>query len=212
MVLRQMGTVPLEMHGGTVPTVRHRRCSLPLRRQRRAMPRRRRIVESHSVQHVVNRGNARHQLFRDHDDYEEFVSLLATAAETVPVPLLAYCLMPNHWHLVLRPPTSAALSAYMRWLTSTHVRRTHLRRGTRGLGHLYQGRYYNVVVSGELHFLSVCRYVESNALRAGLVERAELWPFSSLSRTTTRDGRSLLSEWPSPRPDGWLEMVNLKRR
>ena len=87
-----------------------------------------------------------------------------------------------------------------------------MRRGTRGLGHLYQGRYYNVVVSGDLHFLSVCRYVESNALRAGLVERAELWPYSSLSRTTTRDGRSFLSEWPAPRPDGWLEMVNVKRR
>ena len=176
------------------------------------MPRRRRLVESHSVQHVVNRGNARQQLFRDREDYEDFVSLLATAAEVVPVPLLAYCLMPNHWHLVLWPSTSAALSAYMHWLTSTHVRRTHTRRGTRGLGHLYQGRYYSVGVSGESHFLSVCRYVESNALRAGLVERAELWPYSSLSRATTRDGRAFLSEWPVPRPEGWLEIANVKRR
>jgi REP-associated tyrosine transposase len=176
------------------------------------MPRRGRIVESNSVQHVVNRGNARHQLFRDHEDYEDFISLLAMAGETVPVRLLAYCLMPNHWHLVLWPPTPAALSAYMRWLTSTHVRRTHLRRGTQGLGHLYQGRYYNVVVNGEAQFLSVCRYVESNALRARLVDRAELWPYCSLSRTATRDGRPFLSQWPSPRPDGWLEIVNVKPR
>lgn len=176
------------------------------------MPRTGRIVEPYSVQHVVNRGNARHQLFRDHEDYEEFISLLCMASEIVPIPLFAYCLMPNHWHLVLRPPTPEALSGYMQWLTGTHVRRTHVQRGSRGLGHLYQGRYYNVVVRGERQFLSVCRYVESNALRGGLVERAERWPYCSLSRTTTREGRPLLSDWPSPRPEGWTELVNTRRR
>jgi putative transposase len=177
-----------------------------------ALPRGRRIVESYSVQHVVNRGNARHTLFRDHEDYEEFISLLGMAASRVPVPLLAYCLMPNHWHLVLWPSTSTALFAYMHWLTSTHVRRTHQRRGSKGLGHLYQGRYHNVAVRGESQFFTLCRYVESNALRAGLVDRAELWPYCSLSRNATREGQPLVSAWPLERPKDWLEIVNTKRR
>jgi putative transposase len=172
------------------------------------MPRGRRIIESGSVQHIVNRGNARQELFRNPEDYEEFISLMGMAAERAPLPLLAYCLMPNHWHLVLWPSTSMALSAYMHWLTSTHVQRTHKRRGTTGLGHLYQGRYHNVVVKGEGQFLMLCRYVESNALRAGLVERAEMWPYSSLSRITTREGKPLLSDWPLARPENWLEIVN----
>jgi putative transposase len=96
----------------------------------------------------------------------------------------------------------------MHWLTSTHVRRTHSRWETTGLGHIYQERYRTVVVKGEGQFLTLCRYVESNALTAGLVERAELWPYSSLSRQVSPEGRGLLSTWPVARPDNWLAIVN----
>ena len=172
------------------------------------MPRRRRIVEPFSVQHVINRGNARQAVFRDPEDYEEFICLLGHAVERFDVSLLAYCLMPNHWHLVVCPATSHALFACMHWLTSTHVRRTHMRRGTTGLGHIYQERYRNVIVQDESQFLILCRYVEGNALNAGLVERAELWPYCSLSRKSTRDGGQLLARWPVPRPDNWLAILN----
>jgi putative transposase len=157
---------------------------------------------------VINRGNARQQVFRDPEDYEEFVGLLGLAARRVDVPLLAYCLMPNHWHLVLWPARSRDLSCYMHWLTSTHVRRTHMRRGTRGLGHIYQERYRTVPVKGESQFLMLCRYVERNPLAAGLVDRAELWPYCSLSCRMTQEGHRLLSQWPVARPENWLALVN----
>jgi putative transposase len=175
------------------------------------MPRTRRLLEPGCIQHVVNRGNAREKIFRDRDDYEEFIGLLVRAREHSPVPLLAFCLMPNHWHLVLWPDRPAALSAYMHWLTSTHVLRVHRRRGTKGMGHIYQERYRAVHVQSAGQFLVLCRYVEANALSAGLVKRAENWPYSSLSRTATREGLDLLSPWPIARPADWVEHVNGNR-
>jgi putative transposase len=175
------------------------------------MPRIRRIIEPCRIHHVVNRGNARQKIFHDRDEYEDFIGLLARAGDHSRVPLLAFCLMPNHWHLVLWPTMPKALSAYMHWLTSTHVLRLHRRRGTKGHGHIYQERFRTVAVAEESQFLVLCRYVEGNALAAGLVRRAEDWPYSSLSRTKTPDGRQLLSPWPLPRPADWLAYVNANR-
>jgi len=73
----------------------------------------------------MNRGNARQRIFDDRDDYEDFIELLAKAGDHSRVPLLAFCLMPNHWHLVLWPTSAKSLSSYMHWLTSTHVLRLH---------------------------------------------------------------------------------------
>src|SRR5208283_892381 len=88
------------------------------------MPRIARVAAGGMVQHVLNRGNGRMRLFQKPADYAAFVDLLADAAERVPgVRLLGYCLMPNHWHLVLWPRKEGELSAYMRWLSNTHVRR-----------------------------------------------------------------------------------------
>lgn len=167
-----------------------------------------RIIPPSSVQHVINRGNRRQGVFRDPEDYEDFICLLGRAADQAPMRLLAYCLMPNHWHLVLWPTTSRALSAYMHWLTSTHVRHLHHRRGTTGEGHIYQERYRNVTVGNDGQLLTLCRYVEANARTAGLVGRAEDWPYSSLSRPMTLDGRCLLAPWPVTRPENWLALVN----
>jgi putative transposase len=156
----------------------------------------------------MNRGNARRRIFDDREDYEEFIELLAKAGDHSRVPLLAFCLMPNHWHLVLWPTTMKSLSAYMHWLTSTHVLRLHRRRGTKGQGHIYQERYRHVAVTTDAQFLVLCRYVESNAAASYLVKRAEDWPYSSLSRDKTRSGRELLSPWPVPRPADWVAYVN----
>jgi putative transposase len=172
------------------------------------MPRTRRIVVADSVHHVFNRGNFKHDIFRRPEDYEHFLELLARAAAGRPLRLLAYCLMPNHWHLVVWPEDGIALAAYMHWLTSTHVRHVHLRNGTIGLGHIYQDRYRSVPVKDERQLLAVCRYVEANPLRAGLVGRAEHWPYSSLTRSATRSGLSLIAQWPIPRPFGWRQLVN----
>jgi putative transposase len=115
--------------------------------------------------------------------------------------------MPNHWHLVLRPWTERALIDFMRWLSITHVRRHHGHYRGRS-GHLYQGRYKSFPVQDDEYFLVLCWYVEANALRAGLVKRAELWRWSSLWQRLHDAEEPRLSDWPVDRPKDWLAIVN----
>ena len=166
----------------------------------------RRIVPGY-VQHVVNRGNRRECIFRNPEDYKGFLRLLHDAGQRFEVSLFAYCAMPNHFHLIVRPNAHRALSAYMHWLTSTHVRRIHQGYGTVGEGHIYQERYRNVTLASEIQFLNACRYVEANPLRAGLVERADQWPYSSASHDQLGP-RPRLAPWPIPKPERWTDLVN----
>ena len=130
----------------------------------------------------MNRGNARAEIFSKRGDYEAFEKVLVEAVGRSSVRLLAYCVMPNHWHLVLWPRMDGHLSAFMQWLTGTHVRRWHAHRQSFGTDHLYQGRFKSFPVETDEYFLAVCRYVERNALRAGLTRRAEDWRWGSLWR------------------------------
>jgi putative transposase len=120
--------------------------------------------------------------------------------------------MPNHWHLVLRPAKDGELAAFMQWLTLTHTRRWQEHRHCHGSGHVYQGRFKSFPVQTDRHFLTVCRYVERNALRAGLVERAEEWRWSSLwiRREGDEPQRARLGAWPVEGgvPRQWLRTVN----
>lgn len=172
------------------------------------MPRAARVAIPGSIHHVLNRGNAKRQIFHKAADYMAFANLLGEAAGRFQMRLLAYCLMPNHWHLVLWPLDGTEIPAYMHWLTSVHVRRHHRHYGSTGTGHVYQGRYKGFLVQSDRHLLTVIRYVEANPVRAGLVQRAEDWPWSSLSRMFSGEGGRLLSEWPVPRPRDWSGFVN----
>jgi putative transposase len=116
--------------------------------------------------------------------------------------------MPNHWHFLLSPTVDGELSRFMHWLTTTHARRWQTKRGLDGQGAVYQGRFKAIPVSTDNHFLRVCRYVERNALRASLVERAEDWNWSSLSRRTVAGSQIPLSTWPVARPSDWVCFVN----
>lgn len=153
-------------------------------------------------------------IFDDAGDYDAFERVLEEAAAREPgVGVLSYCLMPNHWHLVVRPTASGELSRFVRWLTLTHTQRWHAHRQTVGGGHVYQGRYKSFLIQAEGHLATVCRYVERNALRAGLVKRAEDWRWSSLHRwhAGSAQEKGLLSAWPvagGRRPRGWVERVN----
>ena len=166
--------------------------------------------------HVLNRGNERRELFEDAADYDAFVRVMAQSLEQVRVSLLSYCLMPNHWHLVLRPEANGDLGRFMQRLTVTHVRRWREHRRSVGLGHLYQGPYKSFPVQEDAHFLVLCRYVERNALRAQLagVQRAEDWRWSSLwQRLQTKLPGSAedwpqLSGWPVNAPKNWVHRVN----
>jgi len=174
------------------------------------MPRRARSAVGGLVYHVLNRANARATLFEEHGDYLAFQSVLAEAHQRVPMRTLAYTIMPNHWHLVLWPRGDGDLSEFMRWLTVTHVQRWHAHHQTSGMGHLYQGRFKSFPVQSDEHFLTLCRYVERNALRANLVQRAEHWRWCSLwlRRHGDAEARAWLSAWPVPCPKHWLRLVN----
>ncbi len=173
------------------------------------MPYRRRVGTADVVFHVLNRGVRRLQLFDRPADYRAFLKVFREAQERIPMRCLAYCLMPNHFHLVLWPRTDTELSAFMAWLTTTHSKRWHARRLSTGTGHVYQGRYKAFPVHSDIHFLRLCRYVERNALRAGLVARSEDWPWSSLAQRARHPSPICLVDWPVPRPPDWNALVQL---
>src|SRR6185369_12635151 len=143
------------------------------------MPRRPRFAQAGYVFHVLNRGAGRQTLFETDSDYDAFAALIEQAKSQVAMRVLAFCVMPTHWHLVLWPESDDALSEYMRWLTVTHTQRWRARRGTAGTGPVYQGRLQSFPVQEDDHLWAVCRYAERNALRANLCTRAELWKWIS---------------------------------
>jgi len=147
------------------------------------------------------------QIFRKPQDYRAFLDCLTQALQRYRVELLAWSVMPNHWHLVLRPRGERQLQEFMRWLTVTHVRRHHGHHD-RATGHLYQGRYKHFCVEEDSYFLTLCRYVEANPLRGRLVARAEDWPWSSLHQRLNRASEPPLADWPMDRPRGWTALVN----
>jgi putative transposase len=174
------------------------------------MPRPLRIVPGGFVYHVLNRANGRRRIFDRDEDYRAFERVLAEIQGRIPMRVLAWCLMPNHWHLVLWPARDGDLSDYMRLVTLTHTQRWHAYRATTGSGHLYQGRFKSFVVQDDTHFLTVCRYVEGNALRAKLVTRAEDWRWCSLWRAQRQQASRppRLHQWPVTRPPDWVQRVN----
>lgn len=165
------------------------------------------------VYHVLNRGVGRSKLFRKDADYAAFERILAEAWERTRTRILCYCVMPNHWHMVLWPRADGELSEFMRWLTVTHAQRWHAHHRTAGTGPIYQGRFKSFPIQDDEHLLTVCRYVERNALRANLVGRAEDWRWGSLwqRRHAKLADRAFLqapSTWPVEPPRNWLTTVN----
>jgi putative transposase len=172
------------------------------------MPRRLRVATGGLVYHVLNRAVGRATLFRKQGDYAAFEKVLRQANEFRPMRLLAFCLMPNHWHLLLWPSQDGDLSEYLRWLTVTHTQRWHAHHHTSGTGPLYQGRFKSFPVEDDDHLLTVWRYVERNALRANLVKAAEEWRWSSLWHRHQQTGVPWLCDGPLPLPERWREHVN----
>lgn len=163
------------------------------------MPRARRTAPGGYVYHVLNFGVGGKTIFNKIGDYQAFTRVLVETCGRRPgVELLAYCLMPNHWHLLLRPRRGGELSQYMRLLTLTHTQRYHAKHGTAGDGPVYHGRFKSFPIQDGGSFLTAARYVEGNALRAGLVERAEDWRWSSLHvrREGPAEVAACLADWP----------------
>jgi len=174
------------------------------------MPRRPRICPAGVCFHVLNRAVARLTLFEKPQDYSAFETVLEEAFGRVRLPIFSYCVMPNHWHFVVRPETKHQLSDFFRWLTHTHTMRWHAHYKTQGTGHLYQGRFKAFPIEEDNHLSSVLRYVERNPVRASLCRLAEDWQYGSAWRNAHGDRtcRQLLAKWPIPRPRRWREFVN----
>jgi putative transposase len=138
--------------------------------------------------HVLNRANARARIFEKDLDYEAFSRVIAETANLIPVEIFAYTVMPTHWHMVLRPTRDGDLGNFVQRLTTTH----------------FLPRF--CLISKKTG-----QYVKQNPLRAGLVQRAEDWRWSSLHARqigAAEQAEVTLSEWPVPKPIDWVSFVN----
>jgi putative transposase len=170
------------------------------------MPRTARASRGDICYHVINRGNARQAVFLGEEDYVHFETLLAKSLEHVPMRIIGYCLMPNHFHLVAWPRRDGDLSRWMQRLLTAHVRHHHARHAS--TGHIWQGRFKAFPIERDEHLMTVLRYVERNALRAGLVRKAEDWHWSSLGPLKSHISSTFLHPGPIERPRGWNKWVN----
>src|SRR6201987_931560 len=126
-----------------------------------------RPVEEGLVYHALNRGNNRAEVFTGPEDHEAFLSALARTQLRYPFRLFGYCLMTNHFHLLLRPGPGQSISRILQSLTVAHTWRYHRRHHT--VGHVWQGRFRSPVIQDDQHLLVVLRYIEANPLRAAIV-------------------------------------------
>jgi len=174
------------------------------------MPRVSRIDKADLVYHITNRANGRQRIFSEDKDYLLFEHIVQEAQERTKMCIYSFSVMPNHWHFVISPRNDGDLGIFMRWLTLTHTQRHHAATKTIGGGHIYQGRYKSFIVSTDEHFLTLCRYVERNALRAGLVQRAEDWRWSSLwiRINAAEKAKKFLASWPVPESINYLSWIN----
>lgn len=175
------------------------------------MPRTARASRADVCYHVLSRGNARQTIFHDDADFNAFSILLERAGGERPMRLLAWCLMPNHIHLVVRPHRDGDLGSWMHWLLTTHVRYQQHRHST--IGRIWQGRFKAFPIQQDGHLLAVVRYVERNPVRAQLVRRAIEWPWSSVVQRDPESGepfdpRALLAKSPVDLPQPWTEWVD----
>jgi REP element-mobilizing transposase RayT len=149
-----------------------------------------RIPLAGGTYHVFARGNAKQRIFLDEPDHEAFLTVVVEALSRFSWACLAYCLMPNHYHLVVRTSESD-LSEGMRHINGVYAQRFNRRHDR--VGHVFQGRYGSTLIQADEHLVGAIRYVVLNPVRAGLVKRAEGWRWSSHSELLGLTGRRVVA-------------------
>lgn len=161
-----------------------------------------RVVMPGVAHHVIQRGNRRMRTFFGDDDYRAYLALLTEWSRKHEVRVWAYCLMPNHVHVVLVPPTAEALCRCVGEAHRRYTRRVNFREGWRG--HLWQGRFASYPMD-EAYTVAATAYIERNPVKAGLVARAEDWPWSSAAGHVRRTGDAVAEgAWLTDQTAGWV--------
>ena len=173
------------------------------------MPRPLRIDVGNEIYHCLNRAVGRQAIFKGDKDYELFEKILQEVVDITEMRILAYSIMPNHFHLILHPRNDGDLSEFMKRLTVTHTQRYRVATKTVGQGAVYQGRYKSFITQDDKHLLTVLRYVERNPLTAQLVDNPLEWRFGSVYRRYkgTFKEKQLLSPWVCKEPENYLEIL-----
>ncbi len=174
------------------------------------MPRIARALADNQIYHIVNRGNRRESVFHDTYDFEKFLGLLRDSKEKYGLRIFAYCLMPNHFHLVVCATKGDGLSAAMHWICSSYVRYYNKRYSVSG--HLWQGRYKSFVVQQDSYLLTLLKYVEANPLRAGIVDDATIYKYGSAYERVYQPKIPLLDAPAIELPDDWRVFVNIQEK
>src|SRR3989338_1076349 len=174
------------------------------------MPRNARVDVGGEIYHVINRANGRMEIFHDKEDYQLFEELLRETKDLVDMRILAYVLMPNHWHLLLYPKADGDLGTFMHRLSNAHTRKVHAKTKTNGSGHLYQGRYKSFLAGTDKYLLTLIKYIERNPVRAKIVRQCENWQWGSAWRRINGDKKQnkLLDPSPTPLPHGYTRWIN----
>ena len=172
------------------------------------MSKKKRITKGGIAYHVLNRANGKLRIFKKELDFIAFENVLAEGVERFSMRLCGYCIMSNHWHLLLWPADDGILTDFMHWVTLTHTKRWHAAHGTNGTGHLYQGRYKSFPVQSNWRYLRAMQYIEANPLRAGIAETVADWQWSSFALRNKSRMPFALSPGPVSVPKNWPEIVN----
>jgi putative transposase len=174
------------------------------------MPRKRRITKGGIVYHVLNRANRRLRIFKRALDFVAFENVLSEGVERFGMRICGYCIMSNHWHMLLWPPADDTMVDFMRWITLTHTQRWHAAHGTTGTGHVYQGPYKSFPVQSNWRYLKAMQYIESNPIRAGIVDNAADWQWSSFVHRIGKGSAKpfRLDHGPISLSKNWPQIVN----
>jgi len=172
------------------------------------MPRGPRASAQTGYYHIVNRSVRKAPLFETPRDYIAFLAVLRRGVEKHKAPLVSYCVLSNHWHLLVGPVGLRELTRVIHWVTATHAMRWHRFRGTNGTGHVYQGRFRSTPIHDLDSLMPLTRYVERNARSAGIVEKAEDWRWCSLSQRRRGSRVVPLSQSRLLATDLWVDYVN----
>lgn len=150
------------------------------------MPRQARkyIIAPNSLYHIVARGNNQRRIFRSSRDYRKILNILEDTKKKYPFYLYSYNLLPNHYHFEIET-REIPISKVMHQINNIYAK--HFRRRYGGSGHLFQGRFFSAIVDKNSYFWALARYIDLNAVEAGLVERPEDYPWSSYSFYCQKD-------------------------